>query len=112
MHKFLSNAGHVALILFGGLGIIIAAVVMLVLFSILNGVIIQTMWGWFVVPLGASAIGLAHAIGLSLTVRFFTWRKASTKKNETREEIVRDLLGGIIVPCSILVMGAIVHSFM
>lgn len=34
----------------------------------LGGLVIMTLWGWFVVPLGVHSIGLAQAVGLDLLV--------------------------------------------
>lgn len=42
------------------------ALVMIVMspLAILNAWALSTLWGWFAVPLGAKAIGVAHAYGL------------------------------------------------
>ena len=39
---------------------------------IVGGFAVSTMWGWFIVPLGAPAMSLAHGYGLSLFVSLFT----------------------------------------
>lgn len=31
----------------------------------------KTLWGWFIVPLGAPAVGMAHAYGISMFVTLF-----------------------------------------
>ena len=48
-------------------GIALAAIAILV-----GGFAVSTMWGWFVVPLGAPVMSLAHGYGLSLFVSLFT----------------------------------------
>ena len=54
-----------------------------------------SMWGWFVVPLGAPRIGMPHAFGLSavvylmtLTIRLDGWADVlkSRSREATREE--------------------------
>lgn len=44
-------------------------------------------WSWFIVPLGAKEITLAHAIGILLTVEAFTgaWRLKVSHEDETKE---------------------------
>ena len=48
-------------------GLALAATAILV-----GGFAVSTMWGWFIVPLGAPAMSLAHGYGLSLFVTLFT----------------------------------------
>ena len=38
----------------------------------LKAMVSVSLWGWFVVPLGVPAIGLAQALGLTLLGWFFT----------------------------------------
>ena len=40
--------------------------------ALLSGWAMVTLWGWFIVPLGASALGLAHGWGLSMMVHYYT----------------------------------------
>jgi len=37
----------------------------------LFGVVLRSLWAWFVVPLGVPPIGIAHAVGLSVVVAVF-----------------------------------------
>lgn len=57
-----------------------------VLFSLINFfllmITLSTLWGWFVVPIGVPAIGLAHAFGLSLIVSYFQVRNPKMFKPE------------------------------
>jgi len=39
------------------------------LFYVLCGIIIRDFWLWFMVPLGLTGIGIAHAVGLNLLVK-------------------------------------------
>lgn len=36
-----------------------------------SGFVTSTLWGWFIVPLGISAIGLWHAAGISFLLSSF-----------------------------------------
>lgn len=44
----------------------LVTLVLLVPYSVLVAYILTAMWGWFVVPLGAPGLGMAHAYGLAL----------------------------------------------
>lgn len=48
----------------------VAATVLFVVAVVCQGAALMLMWRWFFVPFGLMEIGLAHAIGLSATVRF------------------------------------------
>ena len=45
--------------------------VLIALVAIYEGFAIWILWGWFAVPLGIPAIGLAHAIGVDLLIGMF-----------------------------------------
>ena len=47
---------------------IVATLVLIPLLMIEQGWAISTLWDWFIVPLGAPAIGIATAIGASIIV--------------------------------------------
>lgn len=57
-----------------------AALAIAAIFALVTwlGFVASIMWGWFVVPLGAPAIGTAHAIGLMCI-----WALLSTKKSKS-----------------------------
>lgn len=59
----------------------------LVLFAVVvaaNGVGVSFMWGWFVVPFGLPAIGIAHAVGLAGMIRFLCSGAKSKSSNDER----------------------------
>ncbi|MEN6549980.1 MAG: hypothetical protein ABFE07_28385 [Armatimonadia bacterium] len=72
---------------------------------LLGGWILRTMWGWFIVPLGAPAISLWHAMGLFLTVRLFVGM--ATK--ERKEHPLMLAIEGAVVGLALLGIGALVH---
>jgi hypothetical protein len=48
-------------------------VILAIPFSLwLKATVGMSLWGWFVVPLGVPAIGLIHALGLTLVGWFYT----------------------------------------
>ena len=44
--------------------------------------VVMTMWRWFVVPLGAPALGMAMAYGVSLTVAFVVKSPHAVRKDD------------------------------
>lgn len=62
----------------------------IVVFTVLQGYILTSAWGWFIVPLGVVPIGFWHAYGISMTVKLFSigWGKIEdSKKIESMEEV-------------------------
>jgi hypothetical protein len=74
------------------------------------------MWGWFVVPLGVSQIGMWHAGGLVL---FMTWPSASAavalvdlgRKEDEIDDLAKSL-GALFVPTIMLALGYAYRLFM
>jgi len=64
-------------------GATVAIVVLLVATIIINGFVLQQLWAWFVVPLGAPSITLTHALGLSMLLGAFgIIRKVTVDKED------------------------------
>lgn len=59
-------------------------IVLSLLSILLTGFTISVLWGWFVVPLGVTPIGMANAFGLSVMIMFF--------KIRGRKDFVKDVL--------------------
>ena len=90
---------------------------------ILSGYTISMLWAWFIVPLGAKALPLAHAIGLSVLVNFMTSRYKtdpdpmnkddSYKSQFERLKKCAKLLFNYMVmrPLVCLFIGYIVHTY-
>lgn len=72
----------------------------------MSGYTAKTLWGWFVVPLGVPQIGLAHAIGLSLTLTAF--RSRTTEPKDESSAITLALVA-VVVPLVTLALGAWAH---
>jgi len=60
----------VGIMLFGTLGLVVAL-------GVLRGWVLSYLWLWFLVPVGVPAIGVAHAMGMSLLISLFTSHAAS-----------------------------------
>ena len=77
-----------------------------------SGFVLSILWGWFVVPLGISAIGIAHAAGLSVLLRMVT-RKVDMVGGEDPVERAGWQIGvGVLAPAMGLAVGWILHLFM
>jgi len=88
----------------------IAVALLLLPFSILLGAyVLKTLWWWFVVPLGASPVGMAHAYGLSTIValmRYTDWK--AVNEGKALESVMRSLgVNGMT-----LLIGYIAHRIM
>jgi len=87
--------------------LILGLVAVSVVVSVVNGFVLSYLWQWFVTPLGIPAIGLAHAIGLGMIIRYLT-KSESNSENTIGSAIVDAFLG----PFVMLGLGAIVKAFM
>lgn len=71
---------------------------------------LSTMWAWFVVPLGVTAIGMAHATGLSLFVSYFRFKGKNTTKD--KQEYGEKVAQAIATMLFVLGVGYICTLFM
>lgn len=82
---------------------------LLVPLALLRGFVLQTLWGWFVVPVfGAPALSLMIAIGLGLLVSLL---EPITPPIPTKH-IPRYLAIAFLNPLLILICGWIAHLFL
>ena len=76
--------------------------------SLLNGVALQLLWGWFLVPtLSLPAISLAQAIGICVIIELTTNQHIPRNERETIEMYIYCFL----VPVYAVVTGWVVHLF-
>jgi len=92
------------MILYSGL-----AVLLLVLAYILYGAAFETLWGWFIVPLGAPDIGIVHAIGIVTLIGLLTHTDDSVKRDRKGTGPMVSLL---LRPVLCVIIGRIALSFM
>jgi len=81
---------------------------------ILNGVAFSFLWGWFIVPLGLSQIGIAHCLGISLIAHLITHQDQSSlmKKNTTEDTVISDITATLMRPVFAFLFGYIFTMFM
>lgn len=80
---------------------------LMVPFMLWSGFVLEKLWAWFAVPLGAPAIGLGLAVGVNLLVNFFLARPSKTKADA--EYLGRAIGFGVFEPVFALGIGYIVH---
>jgi putative Mn2+ efflux pump MntP len=100
---------------FGIVAALIAGIVLLLfVLSIVRGLVFAQLWAWFVMPFGAPAIGIAHAIGLAVLVTMLTGQRAKTDDDgeKSLSEFGKTLAYGIGVPLCALGIGYVAHNFM
>lgn len=75
---------------------------------------ISTVWGWFIVPLGAPVIGWAQAYGLSLIIAYLTFRMNPAFKTDLLQTLTFGQRVGRAVGLNIglLIIGYIGTLFM
>jgi hypothetical protein len=96
-------------------GVVVIAVGGILAITLLRGLVLVSLWGWFVVPLGVPGIGIAHAIGISILASLFLFGLATDKSSEEQEGWVKVIHAFVKALAGSLFawgMGAIVHGFM
>jgi hypothetical protein len=90
--------------------VVIGAIVLVTLSCILNAWALSVLWGWFVVPLGVNALGIAHAFGVSLVASLLV--RPHRDKTTNKEEYAAEIVKVILVPLMALLFGYIAVGFM
>lgn len=88
-------------------------VIFLILFiplTLLRGWVILSLWGWFILPLGAPNIQMSQALGIALILSFVTTHSFNLK-DKTTEEKVKEYIMIIIYPLFTVGLGYIYHAF-
>ncbi len=62
-----------------------------------KAVVASDLWGWFVVPLGVPAIGMAHALGLCLVGWLFSCGMDNIKEKQDHALVARWVMIQIVV---------------
>jgi uncharacterized membrane protein len=87
---------------------VIAVLVSIPATAIWRGYVLTVMWAWFVMPLGARPLGVAHAIGLAMLVGFLT----HPAKSDPARKVMDAVVTAFLAPAIALALGWVVHSFM
>lgn len=77
---------------------------------VINGLLLKVLWGWFVVPLGIQAIGIAHALGLATVCHLLV---GTRYKADDTKATWGYMIGHVFLrPLIIWGIAAIYHAFM
>lgn len=76
-----------------------------------KAVVLVDLWAWFIVPLGAPVIGMAHALGIALASWLFGSGLDNVKKNPETGGLERWALIQLVV-LMVWGYGAVYHHFM
>ena len=87
------------------LGLFIASLISIPL----SGFTVSALWGWFLVPLGVPAIGIAHGCGISLIVGYL---KGTESEPESTGELPLVAAKALLNPPMYLAVGYLVHLVM
>lgn len=92
---------------------LVSGLLLIALLIIANGYVIQTLWQWFLVPLGLISITMSHAYGLSIIATCMTGVThvlAFMKKVQTEEDYYIKLSEVFLTPFCVLSLGFIVKT--
>lgn len=86
----------------------LSLILMIPVSVLVHGLVVSTLWGWFVVPtFGLPDIGILTAAGLSMVFNYGS--TSSSKALETTEEIVQFAINRLaLVPSMALLIGWII----
>lgn len=70
---------------------------------------LMTLWGWFVVPLGAPAVTLWHMAGVSLLLSAMLWRYRKDA-DLTAEQAVEAVIASALYPPLVVGLAYIIHA--
>ncbi len=91
------------------IGIVIYFILMPVAI-IITGLLLSVFWGWFLVPIGLPAIGIAQALGVSLVVSIMTNHNVPFKDHEL--DVMQAISGLFVRPIMYLILGSIYVVFL
>jgi len=77
---------------------------------ILKGIVLSSMWQWFIVPLGVLPITTAQAVGLSVITFVLLGKYESSDKSE--EEQLKQAITVVVAVLMMWGFGAIANLFM
>ena len=84
-------------------------IVLTIVASLLDGVALKLLWGWFMVPtLGLPVISLVQAIGIGIVIGLLTQQHIPRNADEYKELLVY----AVITPVLATAFGWVVHLFM
>lgn len=90
-------------------GMAIGGIVYLLFVGALTGIVLSSLWGWFVVPLGYPSINIFHALGLTILVSIF---RIDSVKAIAPENITEALVRPVLALGAAWLGGFLWHSLM
>lgn len=79
---------------------------------VLDGLVLQVMWGWFIVPLGLPHIGVAMAVGFGTIVSLMTSTPKAAKDGEEIEELIGQVVNWLIKLVILMAVAWVAHKCM
>ncbi len=83
---------------------------------IFRGFVLASLWLWFIVPLGLSPIGKAHAIGIAILIALLTKNPNAAEKGDNEDGALAKAfgrqIGSVLVTLTSWGFGALVASYM
>ena len=92
-----------------GVGVLVALLVPL---HFWRAFVASTLWGWFATPLGAPAVGVAHAAGLFALASLLTWYRLGDIRKSEKEDPLRVTVYSSLIPLAALATGALAAWWM
>jgi hypothetical protein len=83
--------------------------VMSVVNILLSGFVLTYLWNWFVVPLDVYQIGIAQALGLTVTARVLA---GTAKLSREKKSWETEAWQGILIPLVVWGTAWVIHLFM
>lgn len=77
----------------------------------IQGWSVSTLWNWFIAPLGAPQIGIATALGISLTVSVIRFKGTKSEDATSSRERLERLIGFFLTPIIGVGIGWVVLQF-
>ena len=97
-------------------GVLVSIPALIVVGSLINGLVLSNLWGWFVVPtFGLPQLSLVPAIGVAMVVRFLTHQYIESPEKKEKKDSTERWTGLVVTlfsPFITLLFGWIVHLFM
>ncbi len=97
------------------LGFLFTILGSIVLLSIVNGIVLSSLWNWFVVKqFGAARMSVPMAIGLNLILNLLIQKfsSTSTSQEKDKKKIAGQLIGILLSPLFVLFVGWIVQLYL
>lgn len=79
--------------------------------TVLDGLVLKVMWGWFLVPLGLPPIGIAMAIGIGGIISLVSYTPVrKSEKGRELTDLAESLINSLIKMAILLAVGWIAHQ--